>query len=63
VTVHGSLGINTKTPDYTIDAVTTDSNASLVLFRAGGAQNYVNAELRARLTEMEKIVAELRNKR
>ncbi|MDQ1353916.1 MAG: hypothetical protein QG657_4225 [Acidobacteriota bacterium] len=41
VTVHGKLGINTKTPLYTIEANTTGSNAALAVKRIGGSTAFI----------------------
>jgi hypothetical protein len=43
VTINGKLGINTKTPGYSIEADATGSNACLVVNRTDGALNYINA--------------------
>ncbi len=43
VMVNGKLGINTKTPGYTIEANTTGSNAGIAVKRTDGATAYMNA--------------------
>lgn len=43
LTVNAKLGINTNTPLYTIDAVTTGINSAIVTRRTDGATNFMSA--------------------
>jgi hypothetical protein len=43
VTVHGKLGINTKTPDYPMELETTGQDAAFTTKRTDGATNFMSA--------------------
>jgi len=43
LTVHGKLGIGTKSPAYKMELETTGENAAFVAQRTDGATNYINA--------------------
>jgi hypothetical protein len=43
LTVHGRLGVGTKTPGYPMEMETSGLNAAFVLERTDGATNYMNA--------------------
>ncbi|MGD2088549.1 MAG: tail fiber domain-containing protein [Candidatus Aminicenantes bacterium] len=43
VTVNGRIGINTKTPDFTLEVVETGTKSCIVVRRTDGATNYINA--------------------